>query len=254
MSAHKLSGLWNSQHTNGATQGSPLGAPPAALGELKPVVGSSRAFSLVFGVGCILTSNLTGGWGQAGFYCSKGKGYWNVEAFSCFAGSVAPAVSVCHAAGRVEWGGCRQKCCAEGCSAFPTGNGRETLSSSQALALLSLQVKSTPAWLSLQSASARLLPWWRGSRPVPMAIQPPPPLAVLPQARLCLPHLTSARRCRSSSKACAGGPPHQVRVPGVGLASSSRPTAFSAPVPFPTFCPFCQGTCGADEAAEAHCK
>ncbi|NXL94941.1 F193B protein, partial [Alectura lathami] len=33
LSAHKLSGLWNSQHTNGATQGSPLGAPPAALGE-----------------------------------------------------------------------------------------------------------------------------------------------------------------------------------------------------------------------------
>ncbi|NXJ10412.1 F193B protein, partial [Odontophorus gujanensis] len=33
LSAHKLSGLWNSQHTNGATQGSPLGAPTAALGE-----------------------------------------------------------------------------------------------------------------------------------------------------------------------------------------------------------------------------
>ncbi|XP_040429763.1 protein FAM193B isoform X2 [Cygnus olor] len=33
LSAHKLSGLWNSQHTNGAAQGSPLGAPPAALGE-----------------------------------------------------------------------------------------------------------------------------------------------------------------------------------------------------------------------------
>ncbi|NWR26530.1 F193B protein, partial [Tachuris rubrigastra] len=33
LSAHKLSGLWNSQHTNGATQGSPLGAPPATLGE-----------------------------------------------------------------------------------------------------------------------------------------------------------------------------------------------------------------------------
>ncbi|NXJ66487.1 F193B protein, partial [Rostratula benghalensis] len=33
LSAHKLSGLWNSQHTNGATQGSPLGASPAALGE-----------------------------------------------------------------------------------------------------------------------------------------------------------------------------------------------------------------------------
>uniref|UniRef100_A0A8B9ZRA9 FAM193 C-terminal domain-containing protein n=1 Tax=Anas zonorhyncha TaxID=75864 RepID=A0A8B9ZRA9_9AVES len=33
LSAHKLSGLWNSPHTNGAAQGSPLGAPPAALGE-----------------------------------------------------------------------------------------------------------------------------------------------------------------------------------------------------------------------------
>uniref|UniRef100_A0A8B9CEV4 Family with sequence similarity 193 member B n=1 Tax=Anser brachyrhynchus TaxID=132585 RepID=A0A8B9CEV4_9AVES len=33
LSAHKLSGLWNSQHANGAAQGSPLGAPPAALGE-----------------------------------------------------------------------------------------------------------------------------------------------------------------------------------------------------------------------------
>ncbi|NWS30046.1 F193B protein, partial [Polioptila caerulea] len=33
LSAHKLSGLWNSQHTNGTTQGSPLGTPPAALGE-----------------------------------------------------------------------------------------------------------------------------------------------------------------------------------------------------------------------------
>ncbi|NWI63036.1 F193B protein, partial [Todus mexicanus] len=33
LSAHKLSGLWNSQHTNGAAQGSPLGVPPAALGE-----------------------------------------------------------------------------------------------------------------------------------------------------------------------------------------------------------------------------
>lgn len=57
LSAHKLSGLWNSQHTNGATQGSPLGVPPAALGELKPVVGLSRAFSLVSGLGCILASN-----------------------------------------------------------------------------------------------------------------------------------------------------------------------------------------------------
>ncbi|OXB80993.1 UNVERIFIED_CONTAM: hypothetical protein H355_006076 [Colinus virginianus] len=52
LSAHKLSGLWNSQHTNGATQGSPLGAPTAALGELKPAVGLSRAFSLVSGLGC----------------------------------------------------------------------------------------------------------------------------------------------------------------------------------------------------------
>ncbi|NXH45691.1 F193B protein, partial [Dicaeum eximium] len=33
LSAHKLSGLWNSQHTNGTAQGSPLGTPPAALGE-----------------------------------------------------------------------------------------------------------------------------------------------------------------------------------------------------------------------------
>ncbi|NWZ68228.1 F193B protein, partial [Acrocephalus arundinaceus] len=33
LSAHKLSGLWNSQHTNGTTQGSPLGTPTAALGE-----------------------------------------------------------------------------------------------------------------------------------------------------------------------------------------------------------------------------
>ncbi|NXK56807.1 F193B protein, partial [Chauna torquata] len=33
LSAHKLSGLWNSQHANGAVQGSPLGPPPAALGE-----------------------------------------------------------------------------------------------------------------------------------------------------------------------------------------------------------------------------
>ncbi|XP_037252865.1 protein FAM193B isoform X1 [Falco rusticolus] len=36
LSAHKLSGLWNSQHTNGAVQGSPLGAPPAALGDKHP--------------------------------------------------------------------------------------------------------------------------------------------------------------------------------------------------------------------------
>ncbi|XP_009982245.1 PREDICTED: protein FAM193B, partial [Tauraco erythrolophus] len=36
LSAHKLSGLWNSQHTNGAAQGSPLGAPPAALGDKHP--------------------------------------------------------------------------------------------------------------------------------------------------------------------------------------------------------------------------
>ncbi|NXX98348.1 F193B protein, partial [Centropus bengalensis] len=33
LSAHKLSGLWNSHHTNGAAQGSPLGGAPAALGE-----------------------------------------------------------------------------------------------------------------------------------------------------------------------------------------------------------------------------
>ncbi|NWX20445.1 F193B protein, partial [Aegotheles bennettii] len=33
LSAHKLSGLWNSQHSNGAVPGSPLGAPPATLGE-----------------------------------------------------------------------------------------------------------------------------------------------------------------------------------------------------------------------------
>ncbi|NWV74711.1 F193B protein, partial [Dasyornis broadbenti] len=33
LSAHKLSGLWNSQHTNGTAQGSPLGTPAAALGE-----------------------------------------------------------------------------------------------------------------------------------------------------------------------------------------------------------------------------
>ncbi|NXW55332.1 F193B protein, partial [Eurystomus gularis] len=33
LSAHKLSGLWNSQHSNGAMQGSPLGGPPATLGE-----------------------------------------------------------------------------------------------------------------------------------------------------------------------------------------------------------------------------
>ncbi|NWH78441.1 F193B protein, partial [Piaya cayana] len=33
LSAHKLSGLWNSQHTNGATQGTPLGATPPVLGE-----------------------------------------------------------------------------------------------------------------------------------------------------------------------------------------------------------------------------
>lgn len=45
LSAHKLSGLWNSPHTNGAAQGSPLGAPPAALGELNPC----GAFSLVLG-------------------------------------------------------------------------------------------------------------------------------------------------------------------------------------------------------------
>lgn len=44
MSAHKLSGLWNSQHTNGTAQGSPLGTPPAALGELKPAVKLSKAF------------------------------------------------------------------------------------------------------------------------------------------------------------------------------------------------------------------
>ncbi|XP_030429096.1 protein FAM193B isoform X1 [Gopherus evgoodei] len=36
LSAHKLSGLWNSQHANGATQGSPLGGPPAALGDKHP--------------------------------------------------------------------------------------------------------------------------------------------------------------------------------------------------------------------------
>ncbi|PKU37248.1 hypothetical protein llap_12449 [Limosa lapponica baueri] len=49
-----LSGLWNSQHTNGATQGSPLGATPAALGELKPAVGLNRAFCLVLGSGGFL--------------------------------------------------------------------------------------------------------------------------------------------------------------------------------------------------------
>lgn len=43
LSAHKLSGLWNSPHTNGAAQGSPLGAPPAALGELNPR-GAERGF------------------------------------------------------------------------------------------------------------------------------------------------------------------------------------------------------------------
>uniref|UniRef100_A0A8D0GJ28 Family with sequence similarity 193 member B n=1 Tax=Sphenodon punctatus TaxID=8508 RepID=A0A8D0GJ28_SPHPU len=33
LSAHKLSGLWNSQHANGAAQGNPLGGPAAVPGE-----------------------------------------------------------------------------------------------------------------------------------------------------------------------------------------------------------------------------
>lgn len=63
LSAHKLSGLWNLQHSNGAAQGNPLGAPPAALGELKLAVGLSRALCLIFSLG----GHPAGGQGQAGW-------------------------------------------------------------------------------------------------------------------------------------------------------------------------------------------
>lgn len=109
----------------------------------------------------------------------------------------------------------------------PQKKSQGTPGSSQALALLSFQATSTPAWRSPQSASARLLPRRRGSRAVPTATRPPPQPAAPPRARLCLPHSTSARRCPSSSKACAGGPPHQVR------ASSSQPAALRCLLLFP---------------------
>lgn len=101
----------------------------------------------------------------------------------------------------------------------PQKKSQGTPGSSRALALLSFQATSTPAWRSPQSVSARLLPRRRGSRAVPTATRPPPQPAAPPRARLCLPHSTSARRCPSSSKACAGGPPRQVRAP------SSQPAA-----------------------------
>lgn len=80
------------------------------------------------------------------------------------------------------------------------------------LVLTLFQVRSTRAWPCLQSALARPPQWLRGSRPVPTATRSPQPPAVLPRARLCLPHSTSARRCPNSSRACAGDPPHQVGV------------------------------------------
>jgi len=101
-----------------------------------------------------------------------------------------------------------------------------------ALAPLFFQATSTPASLCPRSALARRLPWRRGSRPVPTATRPPPPPAAPPRARLCLPHSTSARRCRSSSKACAGGPPRQVRAQGQSQpcpASLLLHTALAAP-------------------------
>uniref|UniRef100_A0A8C3CPV5 Family with sequence similarity 193 member B n=1 Tax=Cairina moschata TaxID=8855 RepID=A0A8C3CPV5_CAIMO len=73
LSAHKLSGLWNSPHTNGAAQGSPLGAPPAALGDKHP--------SLALSPECV---------GQAPAAAPGLKGCPYSHAASPAAGSAAP--------------------------------------------------------------------------------------------------------------------------------------------------------------------
>lgn len=127
----------------------------------------------------------------------------------------------------------------------PPKKSQGTPGSSRALALLSFQATSTPAWRSPQSVSARLLPRRRGSRAVPTATRPPPQPAAPPRARLCLPHSTSARRCPSSSKACAGGPPRQVRAP------SSQPAALRRLLLFAPHVGLGQVLWGRQGAAEA---